>query len=394
MTFIRSAVESALAQAAALARRGESFVWLDSAGHLHPGRDRWSWLAHGAILAEVRGDLAAAADRAALRRLLAATDPERPAFGWIDYAGAFHFARFTEVRRQPVDAEADAEAESPPELPAWPPLRADSSDAAYLAAIARARDYIAAGDIYQVNLTRRWSMPWPKEADPFTLYRRWRACTTAPQSAYLRLGARRVLSASPETFLALDPASRRISTHPIKGTVRADPDPAQDARLRARLSASPKERAELLMITDLLRNDLGRVAVPASVAVPALHQLEAYGHLHHLVSTVEATLRPGLDSVDLLRATHPGGSVTGAPKRRAREIIGELEPSPRGLYCGAIGWLSRDALRLSIAIRTAIIEDGVLHYHAGSGIVADSDPVQELAETELKAAGFRRALER
>ncbi len=379
---------SLIQQASALAAAGEDFVLLDSAGHRHPQRDQHNLLACGGIEEEVVGRLEESQGQQQLRTLLTRLDETQRLFGWVDYDGNFRFTRFAKVHREPVRDEPSLDL--PPSVD-LPPLQADSSDQEYLNAIAQAQGYIAAGDIYQVNLARRWSLPWPRNASAFALYRRWRALSTAPQSAFLRLGGRQVLSASPETFLTLND-SGRIASFPIKGTVRSGASREEDNALRQALVGSSKERAELLMITDLLRNDLGRVARTGSVVVPSLHALESYGHLHHLVSTIEARLRPGLDPVDLLLATHPGGSITGAPKRRAREIIAELEPHPRGLYCGTIGWLSRDQLRLSIAIRTAVIAGTRLHYHAGSGIVADSIPARELAETTLKTKGFRHAL--
>jgi para-aminobenzoate synthetase component 1 len=213
----------------------------------------------------------------------------------------------------------------------------------------------------------------------------------APYAAFLPTAEFDLVSSSPELFLALD--DRRIVTRPIKGTRPRGHDPESDARLAAELLASEKERAELTMITDLLRNDLGRVAAYGSVRVPELLRLESYAHVHHLVSTVEASLRPGVTHLDALEACFPGGSITGAPKLRAMEIIDELEPVARGPYCGCHGFLGFNPIsRLAITIRTALVRNGHAWFHAGAGIVADSQPEAELAETDAKAMGFLAAM--
>jgi para-aminobenzoate synthetase component 1 len=265
--------------------------------------------------------------------------------------------------------------------------RAELSRAAYLACVEKVIGYIKAGDIFQANFTQRFLAARPEAYSAFALYRRLRALNPAPFAAYLRCGADlTVATASPERFLKLDRFGR-VEARPIKGTRRRSADPAEDARRAAELAASPKDRAENLMITDLLRNDIGRVAELGSVSVSALQAVESYATLHHLVSVVEARLKTGLGPVDLLRATFPGGSITGAPKVRAMEIIDELEPAPRAAYCGAIGWIGFDgAMDSSIVIRSVSLTRDKIIAQAGGAIVADSDPEAEHAEMMAKVA--------
>ncbi len=259
----------------------------------------------------------------------------------------------------------------------------------YLAAIARAKDYIAAGDIYQVNLSQRFHAR--VEVPPYEIYRRLRAATPAPYAAFLQFGSRAILSASPEQFLEL--RGRDLTTRPIKGTRPRSDDPEEDERLRQELYASPKDDAELAMIVDLERNDLGRVCEYGTVRVTAPKTLESHPTVHHLVATVEGRLRRGAGPVDVLRATFPGGSITGAPKVRAMEIIDELEPTRRAFYTGAIGHIGLDgSMNLSIAIRTVLAHGPHFFFQAGGGIVADSDPAAEHQETLVKAAAIARAL--
>jgi len=257
--------------------------------------------------------------------------------------------------------------------------------------VEHAQRYISAGDIYQVNLSYPWHASWPQDADALALYLKLRAVSPAPHAAFMKLAGTTVLSASPELFLRMQ--GSRIATRPIKGTrPRFANDPARDAAAVRELTASPKERAELLMITDLERNDLGQVCEFGSVAVPELWRVESFAQVFHLVSTVTGTLRPHVDHVDAFRACFPGGSITGAPKKRASEIISELEPHPRGLYTGAIGWFGFDGRsQWNIAIRTAVQKDDQISFHVGSGIVADSIPQHEYEETLHKAAGILAA---
>jgi para-aminobenzoate synthetase component I len=263
------------------------------------------------------------------------------------------------------------------------PVASNMTHARYFDAIARIQDYLIAGDCYQVNLAQRFAAP--ATGDPWTAYRRLRALNAAPFSAYLRTPECHVLCSSPERFLSV--RDGLVETRPIKGTRPRSPDPAEDARLAESLRLSPKDRAENLMIVDLLRNDLGRVCATGSIRVPALFEIETFARVHHLVSTITGRLAEGRTAIDLLRAAFPGGSITGAPKRRAMEIIEELEPHRRGVYCGAIGYLGFDgAMDTNIAIRTLVHSDGVVRFWAGGGIVADSDPESEYRETYDKAS--------
>lgn len=256
--------------------------------------------------------------------------------------------------------------------------------------VERAQDYIMAGDVYQVNLAHRFMAAWPREDDPFAFYLRLREASPAPYAAYLALDGRTVLSSSPESFLRMSGSG--IRSRPIKGTRPRFSDPVADERSCRELITSAKERAELIMITDLMRNDLGRICEYGSVNVTGLLQPERYEHVHHLVSTVQGILRPDISHAAALAACFPGGSITGAPKKRAMEIIRELEPCARGLYTGAIGFLGADGeSHFSIAIRTAVVEDGIGSFHAGAGIVADSVPELEWEETLHKAAGILAA---
>ncbi|MFG1464816.1 aminodeoxychorismate synthase component I [Xanthobacter sp. DSM 24535] len=261
------------------------------------------------------------------------------------------------------------------------------------AGIARVIEYIRAGDIFQANLTQAMLAPRPAGLSDYELYLRLLEVSPAPFSALLTVdGDHAVISASPERFLRLT-AEGEVETRPIKGTRPRDADPARDAENAAALLASPKDRAENLMIVDLMRNDLSRVSTVGSVSVPVLNGLETFASVHHLVSVVESRLRPGIGPVDLLRACFPGGSITGAPKIRAMEIIHELEPMPRGIYCGAIGWIGFDAaMDTSIVIRTLARSGEMLIAQAGGGIVADSLPADEFEESMVKIAPLLRAV--
>jgi para-aminobenzoate synthetase component 1 len=257
--------------------------------------------------------------------------------------------------------------------------------------VQRARDYIFAGDIYQVNLSQRFQLPLAGEA--FDAYLRLRRRNPAPFGAYINLPEVQVLSASPERFLRFDPVSRCVQTRPIKGTRPRGRTVGEDEELAQELVVSEKDRAENVMIVDLERNDLGRVAEIGSVRVTELASLEAFPTVFHLTSTVEATLREDRGLVDLLLATFPGGSITGAPKIRAMEIIDELEPTARSVYTGAIGYIGFDgAVDLSLVIRTILVREGIAYFQAGGGIVADSDPAMEYQETLHKARALSEAL--
>ncbi len=282
-------------------------------------------------------------------------------------------------------AEAPAEPGSPQE-----PLTSNLSREEFIARVERAQRYIRSGDIYQVNLSQRLSTPW--SSGGWDLYRRLADISPAPFSAWLDCGDFQIASSSPERFLKL--SGPHIETRPIKGTRPRSNDPDEDARLAFELQTSEKERAELVMITDLLRNDLGRVCEFGSVRVPDLLRLERFAQVQHLVSTVEGRLRPDVTHFNAFASCFPGGSITGAPKIRAMEIIDELEPVTRGPYTGGIGYLgfNRES-QLNIAIRTAVCADTTAWFHVGAGIVADSDPAAEYDETLAKAAGFLAALE-
>ena len=259
----------------------------------------------------------------------------------------------------------------------------------YLSAVARALEYIAAGDIFQVNLSQRFDAPLRVPA--WELYLRLRERNRAPFAAYLDFGDVQVASASPERFLRV--SGTHVQTRPIKGTRPRGGTEAEDARLAQELLASAKDRAELTMIVDLERNDLGRVCRFGSVRVPELCALESYPTVHHLVATVTGELREDGSHVDLLRASLPGGSITGAPKVRAMEIIDELEPTRRGVYTGCIGYLGFDGeTDLNIAIRTFTISGGRAWWQVGGGIVADSTPEGEYQETLDKGAALAETL--
>jgi para-aminobenzoate synthetase component 1 len=255
--------------------------------------------------------------------------------------------------------------------------------------VRRAIDYIEAGDCFQVNLSQR--LLTPARLHPLRLYERLRRRNPAPFAGYLDLGDFVVLSASPERFLRV--TDGWVETRPIKGTRPRAHTPAEDEAAAAELLHSAKDRAENVMIVDLLRNDLGRVCRYGSVQVPEVCRLESYPFVHHLVSQVRGRLREDRTPVDLLRAAFPGGSVTGAPKVRAMEIIAELEPTARGAYCGSLGFLGLDgSMDSNLLIRTFTQGRGWLQFPVGGGIVADSTPEAEYEETLHKAAGLLRAL--
>ncbi len=284
------------------------------------------------------------------------------------------------------------------ETPAPPPATrcaepaANFARAAYEAAVAEAIELIHAGDIFQVNLSQRFETALADGVTPFDIYRRLAGDAPAPFAAHLNIGEATIVSSSPERFLRAD-SEGRVVTEPIKGTRPRGATPALDRALAEELEASAKDRAENVMIVDLLRNDLSKVCADHSVKVEALCSLRSFANVHHLVSKVTGTLRPEVSALDLLAACFPGGSITGAPKVRAMEIIADLEPHARGPYCGAIGWIGLDgAMDTSIAIRTLTISNRTVTYHAGGGIVADSDPAAEYDETIAKASAMRRAL--
>jgi len=252
-------------------------------------------------------------------------------------------------------------------------------------AIGGAIDYIHAGDVFQANVTQRFVAPRPPTSSPWDLFQRLRKVLPSPFGAYLSANKNvQVLSASPERFLKVD-TDGRVETRPIKGTRPRGQDKAQDMSLAKNLESSAKDKAENLMIVDLMRNDLSRVCVTGSINVPQCNEVETFTQVHHLVSVVTGQLEHGNTAVDLLRACFPGGSVTGAPKIRAIEIIHELEPVSRGPYCGAIAWIGfNGAMDSSIVIRSLVVEGERVIAQAGGGIVADSDPALEYEEAMVK----------
>ncbi|MEW8264161.1 MAG: aminodeoxychorismate synthase component I, partial [Candidatus Thiodiazotropha taylori] len=261
----------------------------------------------------------------------------------------------------------------------------------YLASLARIKRYILDGDCYQVNFAQRFSVA--AEGDTWQAYKGLRQLNAAPFAAYLNTPDCQIMSSSPERFLELRSGS--VETKPIKGTAPRGEDPIEDMMLAEMLKNSSKDQAENLMIVDLLRNDLGKVCATGSVSVPELFKLESFARVHHLVSKVCGELARGENALSLLRACFPGGSITGAPKLRAMEIIEELEPHRRGIYCGSIGYVSFDGdMDTNIAIRTMVHAQGITRLWAGGGIVADSDPEAEYRETYHKASALLDLLQR
>lgn len=264
------------------------------------------------------------------------------------------------------------------------PWHSNFSRAGYIAAVQRVIDLILAGDVFQANIAQRFSARLPTPFDPVAFYCQLRSLNPAPFAALLRYGNLTIASSSPERFLKLD--GRQVETRPIKGTIARSTDSREDQRRAQLLVSSDKDRAENIMIVDLLRNDLSRVCTPHSVDVPALCNLETYASVHHLVSVVTGRLAGDQDAVTLFRACFPGGSITGAPKVRSMEIITEIERIAREVYCGAIGFIAFNGhMDTNIAIRTATIDDGLAVFHTGGGITAMSDPDAEHEETLAKA---------
>jgi len=268
-------------------------------------------------------------------------------------------------------------------------IRSNLTPSAYMDGVRTAQSLITQGHIYQVNLAHRLEASLP--GSPWNFFRSLGNLSPAPYAAYLNCGEFQIASSSPELFLRMSGAA--IATRPIKGTRPRSSDPTRDAQLAFELQTSPKEIAELVMITDLLRNDLGKICDFGSVQVPDLVRLERFAHVHHLVSTIEGRLKSGISHCAALAACFPGGSITGAPKVRAMEIINQLEPHTRGPYTGCAGYLgfNRES-QLSILIRTALIRNATAWFHVGAGIVADSNPEAEYHETIAKAQGFLAAL--
>ncbi len=389
-------------------RHLDGLVFFDTAGNFPTGSSRPVSVIAANPRQVLRGNIHVSADLEILRAALAdgpeiSGDHGLPVgglCGWVDYEGDFVFGDYPEML---VYSHRDAtwweigdlstrlrDSSGSAEISPFTPL---ASRGTFTSGVARIKEWIAAGHIYQANLSQAFTATVTVTGDLFSLYETLRDASPAPMAAYLNLDGREILSSSPETFLKI--SGRGIETRPIKGTRPRFADPDEDRRSAYELQTSAKEIAELVMITDLLRNDLGQVCEFGSVEVTEMLQLETLAQVHHLVSTVTGTLRPETDALTALAACFPGGSITGAPKKRAMEIIRELERAPRGVYCGAIGWLGYNGeSSLSIAIRTLVRTSNELVYQVGSGIVADSDPDKEYEETLHKAAGIRLAIER
>ena len=281
------------------------------------------------------------------------------------------------------------------DIPHAPPMHggeahSEFGEAAFKNAVVKAKQYIFDGDIMQVVLAQRMAQPFP--ASPLSLYRALRSVNPSPYMFYYDMGDHHVVGASPEILVRLERDT--VTVRPIAGTRPRGKTPQQDAELAQELLADPKELAEHLMLIDLGRNDIGRVAQNGSVNLTEKMIIERYSHVMHIVSNVEATLKPGFNAMDVLKATFPAGTVSGAPKVRAMEIIDELEPSKRGIYAGAVGYLGFNGdMDLAIALRTAVVKDNMLYAQAGAGIVADSVPDNEWLETQNKARAVLRAAE-
>jgi para-aminobenzoate synthetase component I len=369
-------------------RHLEGLVFFDTAGNFPSGVSQPISVVAARPTRILRGNVQVTGDQEILRSALACGPklsgdqgfPVGGLCGWIDYEGDFVFGEYPEML---VYSHSDRtwwetgnlsqelrETSATATISTFSPLTPRDH---FITGVERIKEWIAAGHIYQANLSQAFTATVRGEL--FSLYEHLRDASPAPMAAYLALDGREILSSSPETFLKI--SGRGIETRPIKGT-------------RPRFSDS-----ELVMITDLLRNDLGQVCEFGSVEVAEMLRLETLAQVHHLVSTVTGTLRAECDTITAIAACCPGGSITGAPKKRAMEIIQELEQAPRGIYCGAIGWLGYNGeSSLNIAIRTLVRHGERLVYQVGAGIVADSDPEKEFEETLHKAAGIRLAIER
>lgn len=311
--------------------------------------------------------------------------------GYVTYEGDFHFTHFP----APEVVDGSDLLPNPLHPPVGPARDAgwftDAGPDHYRKMVLQAQEYIRDGHIYQVNLCRTYRR-MVADLDVMEFFRGLWQMTGAPMAALIESPDQALISASPELFLRIE--GRQIRTSPIKGTRPRDPDPMRDRQNAFELSTHEKEIAELVMITDLERNDLGAICEYGSVHVPRLVQCRTFSHVHHLVSDVEGTLKEGISPVRALQACLPGGSITGAPKHRAMEIIRELEAGPRGTYTGVIGYLGDDGTaQFSIAIRTAVYREGQLSFGVGSGITAGSEPDREFIETRHKASCLLQAYE-
>jgi anthranilate synthase component 1 len=405
-------------------------VWLDSGVHADSGMSLIGWPAPGAPRLRATRATDAAPTLAALQAALGAPRPGlMPLWaGWfshefgaallglpagdeprllaeavlIERALVFdHATRTARVVAGRRDADwvgatvraleaAPAEASAPPGITGHVAARRTHDDARYLDLVRACQAHIAAGDAYQLCLTEQWSAPRP--ADPVGVYRRLRRLAPSHHAGFLRLGGRELLSASPERFVEVR-ADGVAVTRPMKGTRPRGASAAADAALAAELRASEKEQAENLMIVDLVRNDLSKVSALGSVAVEGLFTVESYRTVHQLVSTVTGRLAPGRTAVDAFAALFPAGSMTGAPKRRAVELLAGLEGVPRGAYAGAFGYFAADGTAdFATTIRTIVLDGDTASFGTGGGITSSSEPEAELAEMKLKAAALLAAL--
>jgi anthranilate synthase component 1 len=328
-----------------------------------------------------------------LTEQLAVVDNLTGKLTFIVYANPEHADAYA-LAKQRLD-ELTRRLRLPVDIPHAPAMhggeaRSESGEAAFKQAVVKAKQYIFDGDIMQVVLSQRMAQPFP--AAPLSLYRALRSVNPSPYMFYYDMGDHHVVGASPEILVRLEQDT--VTVRPIAGTRPRGKTPQQDAELAQELLADPKELAEHLMLIDLGRNDIGRVAQNGTVKLTEKMIIERYSHVMHIVSNVEAELKPGLNAMDVLKATFPAGTVSGAPKVRAMEIIAELEPSKRGIYAGAVGYLGFNGdMDLAIALRTAVVKDNMLYAQAGAGIVADSVPDSEWTETLNKARAVLRAAE-
>lgn len=392
------------AEVANLLRHLGGLVFFDTAGNVPEKAGRPVSVIAAAPSHIYKGSVFSETDLGMLREVMAANFreggdhgfPDGGLCGWVGYEGDFVFGEYQEMLiRDEASGEwwerggLSGKLKDPGERPvAVGNFREETRREVFLGSVRRIQEWIAAGDIYQVNVAHAFSAEVSGEGSLYGLYEVLREASPAPMAAWMELDGREILSTSPELFLRV--SGNGVETRPIKGTRPRFADPDEDRRSAVDLQTSPKELAELVMITDLLRNDLGKVCEFGSVEVTQMLHLESLAQVHHLVSTVQGTLSNGRDALGALAACFPGGSITGAPKKRAMEIIAELEGSPRGIYCGAIGWLGFNGeSQFSIAIRTLVREGGKLRYHVGAGIVADSVPEDEYEETMQKGEGIR-----
>ena len=328
-----------------------------------------------------------------LTEQLAVVDNLTGKLTFIVYANPEHADAYA-LAKQRLD-ELTRRLRLPVDIPHAPAMhggeaRSEFGEAAFKQAVVKAKQYIFDGDIMQVVLSQRMAQPFP--AAPLSLYRALRSVNPSPYMFYYDMGDHHVVGASPEILVRLEQDT--VTVRPIAGTRPRGKTPQQDAGLAEELLADPKELAEHLMLIDLGRNDIGRVAQNGTVKLTEKMIIERYSHVMHIVSNVEAELKPGLNAMDVLKATFPAGTVSGAPKVRAMEIIAEMEPSKRGIYAGAVGYLGFNGdMDLAIALRTAVVKDNMLYAQAGAGIVADSVPDSEWTETLNKARAVLRAAE-